>query len=118
MRNKWFCFNRGFWLFMPISSIPETSLMRNCRIGRKVVEYLSSCVREKVNRAWIASMLRSLQSSDLVLSTSSQQCTSLNRRKRQWQPTPVLLPGKFHGQRSLVGCSPWGCTESDMTEVT
>ena len=34
----------------------------------------------------------------------------------QWQPTPVLLPGKSHGQRTLVGCSPWGRTESDMTE--
>ena len=31
-------------------------------------------------------------------------------------PTPVLLPGKSHGQRSLIGCSPWGCKESDMTE--
>ena len=31
-------------------------------------------------------------------------------------PTPVLLPGKSHGRRSLVGYSPWGCTESDMTE--
>ena len=29
--------------------------------------------------------------------------------RRQWHPTPVLLPGKSHGQRSLVGCSPWGC---------
>ena len=29
-------------------------------------------------------------------------------RRRQWQPTPVLLPGKSHGRRSLVGCSPWG----------
>ena len=37
-------------------------------------------------------------------------------RRRQWQPTPVLLPGKSHGQRSLVGCSPWGREESDMTE--
>ena len=36
--------------------------------------------------------------------------------RRQWQPTPVLLPGKSHGQRSLVGCSPWGCEELDMTE--
>ena len=36
--------------------------------------------------------------------------------RRQWQSTPVLLPGKFHGQRSLVGCSPWGHEESDMTE--
>ena len=31
-------------------------------------------------------------------------------------PTPVLLPGKSHGQRSLVGCSPWGLEESDTTE--
>ena len=33
-----------------------------------------------------------------------------------WQPTPVLLPGKAYGWRSLVGCSPWGCEESDTTE--
>ena len=37
-------------------------------------------------------------------------------RRRQWHPTPVLLPGKSHGQRSLVGCSPWGCKESETTE--
>ena len=36
--------------------------------------------------------------------------------KRQWHPTPVLLPGKSHGQRTLVGCSPWGPEESDMTD--
>ena len=32
----------------------------------------------------------------------------VRQRRRQWQPTPVLLPGKSHGWRSLVGCSPWG----------
>ena len=37
-------------------------------------------------------------------------------RRRQWHPTPVLLPGKSHGRRSLVGCSPWGCEESGTTE--
>ena len=37
-------------------------------------------------------------------------------RRRQWHPTPVLLPGKSHGQRSLLGCSPWGRQESDTTE--
>jgi len=37
-------------------------------------------------------------------------------QRRRWHPTPVLLPGKSHGRRSLVGCSPWGCEESDMTE--
>ena len=36
--------------------------------------------------------------------------------RRNWQPTPVLLPGKFQGRRSLVGYSPWGHKESDMTE--
>ena len=36
--------------------------------------------------------------------------------RRKWQPTPVCLPGEFHGQRSLVGYSPWGHRESDMTE--
>ena len=36
--------------------------------------------------------------------------------RRAWQPTPVLLPGESHGQRSLAGCSPWGGTKSDMTE--
>ena len=36
--------------------------------------------------------------------------------RRERLPTPVFLPGEFHGQRSLVGFSPWGCTESDMNE--
>ena len=62
--------------------------------------------------------------------TGASQCTqskgahTINakyRRKRvskqcQWQATPVLLPRKSHGWRSLVGCSPWGRKESDTTE--
>ena len=36
--------------------------------------------------------------------------------RRQWHPTPVLLPGKSHGRRNLVGCRPWGHEESDTTE--
>ena len=36
--------------------------------------------------------------------------------RRQWHPTPVLLPEKSHGWRSLVGCSPWGRYKSDTTE--
>ena len=38
------------------------------------------------------------------------------RQRRQWHPTPVLLPGKSHGQRSLVGCSLWGRSEVDTAE--
>ena len=36
--------------------------------------------------------------------------------RREWKPTPVFLPGEFHGQKSLVGYSPWGRKELDMTE--
>ena len=36
--------------------------------------------------------------------------------RREWQPTPVFLPGESHGQRSLAGYSPWGRKESDTTE--
>ena len=36
--------------------------------------------------------------------------------RRKWQPTPVSLPGKCYGQRSLVGCSPRGCKELDRTD--
>ena len=36
--------------------------------------------------------------------------------EKEWQPTPVFLPGESHGQRRLVGYSPWGHKESDKTE--
>ena len=39
-------------------------------------------------------------------------------RRRQWQPTPVLLPGESQGQRSLVSCRLWGPTQSDTTDTT
>ena len=39
-------------------------------------------------------------------------------QRRQWHPTPVLLPGKSYGRRSLVDCSPWGREELDTTEAT
>ena len=38
--------------------------------------------------------------------------------RRKWQPTPVFLPGKSHGQRSLVGYSPWGHKESEHAQMS
>ena len=53
----------------------------------------------------------------VTLSAAQELNTSdLTCQRRQWQPTPVLLPGKSHGWRSLVGCSPWGWEESNTTE--
>ena len=63
----------------------------------------------------------SLQSQRKAMPMNAQTTTQLHSShmlawRRQWHPTPVLLPGKFHGQRSLVGCTPWGREESDTTE--
>ena len=66
--------------------------------------------------------------SALVISESTCQCrrprklrfdswVKLIPWRRKWQPTPVLLPGGIHGQRSLAGFSPWGHKESDMAEA-
>ena len=57
----------------------------------------------------------------LVSVIMKQQCFSkgiLSLWRRQWQPTPVFLPGESHGQGSLVGCRLWGRTELDTTEAT
>ena len=47
---------------------------------------------------------------------AKQVSLRLGFQRRQWHPTPVLLPGKSHGQRNLVGYSPWSHEELDMTE--
>ena len=54
-------------------------------------------------------------SSNVFLITEFSVCTQ-SQWRRQWQPTPVLLLGEFHGCRSLVGYSPWGREELDTTE--
>ena len=70
---------------------------------------------------WLLSYSRSLLAYLIVSVTwllahfwlLAEQCKTW---RRQWQPTPVLLPGKPHGWKSLVGCSPCGLEESDTTE--
>ena len=68
------------------------------------------------------SLVKSLKLADFTLKTWSYLIEVISlmlvsrRWRKQWHPTPVLLPGKSHGRRSLVGCSPWGRKESDTTE--
>ena len=58
-------------------------------------------------------------SSDLTPNTTERlSLFTFMHWRRKWQPTPVFLPGESQGQGSLVGCRPWGCTESDTTEAT
>ena len=51
-----------------------------------------------------------------LISKSYYWMLLIMRWRRQWHPTPVLLPGKSHGRRSLEGCSPWGRWGSETTE--
>ena len=67
--------------------------------------------------AWWAAIYGVAQSRTWLKRLSSSSRTMLTYyRRKQWHPTPVLLPGKCYGQRSLVGCSPWGRKELDMTK--
>ena len=63
----------------------------------------------------VSTILCSIYHTSLLLNLDFRKGMPWNRR-RQWHPTPVLLPGKSHGWRSLVGCSPWGRWGSDTTE--
>ena len=65
-------------------------IKRRLLLGRKVMTNLD----------------RIFKSRDITLPTKVRL---VKARRRQWHPTPVLLPGKSHGWRSLEGCSPWGC---------
>ena len=66
----------------------------------------------------IVGIIQYVAFSEWLLSVSSVYLsfTHAFSRRRQWHPTPVLLPGKSHEWRNLVGCSPWGHEESDTTE--
>ena len=75
-----------------------------------------SCLENpRDGRAWWAAIYGVAQSrTRLKCQFFGEVCKQCGRR--QWQPTPVLLPGESHGRKSLVGFSPWGREESDMTE--
>ena len=65
---------------------------------------------------WASWWLRLVRNLPAILETQVQSLGQEDPLEMEWQPTPVFLPGEFHGQMSLVGYSPWGGKESDMTE--
>ena len=101
---------RIVWV-LPLSTSLEFKHYENCTWNR--VSYSSICwmninkERTYMDSAWCGTKQK--KSTQFFLLLDSYW-------RRQWRPTPVLLPEKSHGQRSLVGCSPWGREESDMTE--
>ena len=84
-------------------------------------QLLFQVINYRLPKRWMFSSLTSLVAQRVKhLSTMRETWVrSLGRKipwRRKWQSTPVLLPGKSHGQRSQVGYSPWGRKESDTTE--
>ena len=86
----------------------------------KILVAASAAVRELTRHCWNhpTSGVRQLdkqmrQAGVLLVSLAAHRP---NCQRRQWHPTAVLWPGKSHGWRSLVGCSPWRGKESDTTE--
>ena len=83
----------------------------------KFIELISKFKRPELLSIWCFSGLS--QNKDIEKNSQFYcllLCVILANRRRQRHPTPVLLPGEFHGWRSLVGCSPWGREESDTTD--
>jgi len=61
-------------------------------------------------------MVKNLPANAEMLETGFNPWVRMITWRRKWQPTPVFFPGKSHGQKSLVGHSPWGHKELDTTE--
>ena len=89
----------------------QESKLSQCVIIPGILSYE---IVEKEDKARVDQFLHKFLYS-FVHSATFIECLVCPRR-RQWHLTPVLLPGKSHGRRSLVGCSPWGREELDTTE--
>ena len=110
MGNRWG--NNGNSVRPKITADGDCSheIKRHLLLGRKVMTNLDSIFKSRDI---------TLPSPKLAVWTAKNYFFDIiyfTSRRRQWHPTPVLLPGKSHGRRSLVGCSPWGREESETTE--
>ena len=91
---------------------PWNYLLQRCDF---ILEETEATAKGSDWRLWMAQAARDLWHDWALLSFPLGKASEKFRRRR-WHPVPALLPGKSHGWRSPVGCSPWGREESDTTE--
>ena len=115
--SSWWCHSTISSSVVPISSCPQSSPAS----GSFQMSQLFTSGGQSIGVSAAASVLPMNNQAWFPLGWTgwiSLQYKGLSRvfSRRKWQPTPVFLPGKVHGQRSLAGCSPWGYQEPDTTE--
>ena len=101
-------------------------VFKNIYFESHTISYIPLIIKFSVSLSLILSKLNHLNGLPRWLSGKESACQCKRHRfnlwvrkipwRRKWQPTPVSLPGKPHGQRSLVGYSPWDQKELDTTE--
>ena len=101
--GKGFLGSEGLKHNIPLTS---TSLFLTATISRSFNKSEVNCTADSERETVLSD----------ILTRNYKHSARAKKWRRRWHPTPVLLPGKPHGQRSLVGYSPWGRKESDTTE--
>ena len=108
---------------MVMGTIEDKCSSRKGKYHIYIAVFVFFCCIRNYNKQWLKKntfLFHSFFGSEAWAQSNLVPCSGTNkllpRWRRQWHLTPVLLPGKSHGRRSLVGCSPWGLKESDTTE--
>ena len=114
------CFSRRILNHWTTRNVPDCKFYKRlCKQLEKAMATHSSTLAWKIPWTEEPGRLQSMGSRRVRGNwATSLSLFTFMRWRRKWQPTPVLLPRESQGQRSLVGCCLWCCTESDTTEVT
>ena len=94
--------------------LPQIHALKS-RISFDVTVFGGGGLWKVIRFRWAALAAHLVKNQLVRQETQVQSLGGEDSLEKKWQPTPVFLPGKSHGQRRLVGYSPWGCKESDMT---
>ena len=111
-----FLFQRIFLTWGSNLSLPYLCIGRRILYHCATWEASSKSVSVLPNKHWASLVAQRVKRLPAMQETRVWSLGQEDPLEKEWQPTPVLLAGKSHGQRSMVGYSPWGHKELNMTE--